>query len=137
MSTAVRKFEFAHIITYKVGSGQTVTEGFGVVFTDATTIENQGATSDLGFGVALESGTGANGDSVTVALFGPVVAVVVGTGGSTRGKKAIMKADGYADAAAHDSDNTGNSSIYGIFMETGIAADKVGMQMIVGNRGNA
>lgn len=138
MGTAVRKFEFAHIITYAVASGQTVTEGYGVVFhTDSEHVANQGASSDLGIGVALESGTGANSDSVTIALFGPVVAVVVGTGGSTYGKKAIMKADGFADAAAHDSDNTGNSAIYGIFMETGIATNVVGMQMIIGNRGNA
>lgn len=138
MSTALRKFEYAHIKSYAVAAAQTVTAGMGVVFhTDSEHVANQGASSDLGIGVALESGTGAAGSTVMVALYGPVVPVLVGTGGATYGTKAIHVADGFTDAPAHDSSGGTDNAIYGIFMQTGVATNIVGMQIIASNRGSA
>ena len=72
---------------------------------------------------------------VEIYLFGPVIPVTVGTGGATRGTKAVAVADGFTDAATHDSDGTGNESNYGVFMQTGTAGQIIGMMLMVGNRG--
>jgi len=136
MSTALRKFEFAHIKEYTVAAGQSATLGRAVLLSGAdTTIGTAGAGSDLAIGIALE--TAAAGARCQVALFGPVVAVVVGTGNATRGKKAILAADGLIDAPAHDSSGATDNQIYGIFMQSGVATNIVGMMLAPSNRGSA
>lgn len=135
MSTALRKFEFAHIKEYTVKAGGSATEGRAVLLDSDTTISNAGADSDLAIGVALE--TAAAGARCQVALFGPVVAVLVGTGNATRGKKSILVADGFIDAPAHDSSGATNDQIYGIFMQSGVATDRIGMILCPSNRGSA
>ena len=136
MSTALRKYEFAHIKEFTVAAGQSATAGRAVLLSGAdTTIGTAGADSDLAIGFALE--TAAAGARCQVALLGPVVPVVVGTGACTRGKKAILVADGVTDAPAHDSSGGTDDQIYGIFMQTGVKGDTVGMILAPSNRGSA
>jgi hypothetical protein len=135
MSTALRKFEFAHIKEYTVVAGGSATLGYLAILTAATTVDDGATGSDLGIGVFL--GAAAAGERVEVALMGPVVPVTVGTGGATLGLKAIFLNDGFTDAPAHDSSGATNNAIYGVFMETGVAGDRVGMMMALGNRGSA
>lgn len=133
---AKKKIDFAHISTYTVAATKSVTKGFPVIFSGADNeIENSGAGSDLIMGVALE--TGAAGDRVQVLHPVPVVPMKVGTGGATRGKKLKMAADGVTDAAAHDSSGTTDDSIVGIAMQSGVAADMIGVMPTFGNRGAA
>ena len=122
---ATNKDQFATKMQFVVETASTVTAGRAVVCGNADgEALNAGADSDLAIGIALTSGTA--GQKVDVALFGPVIPVLVGTGGATRGTKMILVADGVTDAPAHDSDGTGNEAIYGIFIESGVAGDTVG-----------
>lgn len=133
MSTALRKLKNATYHTFTVAAGQAVTVGELVVMASDTTVQDAGGASDLGIGIAVASAVA--GARVDVYLLGPVVPVAVGTGGATRGTKAVAVADGFTDSAAHDSDGTGNASIYGIFMQTGTVGQVVGLMLAAGNRG--
>jgi hypothetical protein len=133
MSTATQITDYAHRITYTASAGCTL--GMMAVFTAATTVADGGAASDLGIGTF--EATAVAGEQVSVLLYGPIVRVLVGTGGATRGTKAIHVADGYTDAPAHDSSGGTDNAIYGIFMETGVATDRIGMQQVAFNRGSA
>lgn len=137
MPTARRHTKNALILTFAVASGQSVTEGEAVVLASDSTVQDAGGASDLAVGIARQSGTGANSDRVEVTMFGYAVErVLVGTGGATRGTKAKLVADGFTDATTHDSDGTGNESTYGVFMETGVVGDYVGLLLSgAGNRG--
>lgn len=133
MSTAMRHTQNALILHYTVATGDTATEGEAVKLDSDTTIDDCDAASDLAIGVALASGDA--GDIVPVAMFGhAVIPVLAGTGGATRGNKAILAADGFTDAAAHDSDGTGNASIYGVFLQSKDAGEKVGL--LIGGTSN-
>lgn len=113
------------VIPFAVGTS--VTEGEAVVFTTATTIDDAAGATDLAIGTALATSAVA-GAIVDVSMFGYAVREVkVGTGGATRGTKAVLVADGFTDAAAHDSDGVANASVYGIFLQSGVATDKVGL----------
>ena len=130
MSTALRKFEFAHIKEYTVASGQTATAGRCAVFSGSDTeVDDAGADSDLVIGIFLT--TAAAGARTSLALFGPVVPVVVGTGGATRGKKAVPVSDGVTDAATLADGDTAKPTV-GIFMQSGTAGQTVGMQLCRG-----
>lgn len=134
MSSAVRKLEHCTFKEYTVASGQAVTVGELVVMASDTTVQDAGGASDLGIGIAVESQTA--GLRVELYMFGPIVPVTVGTGGATRGTKAIAAADGFTDATAHDSDGTSNESLYGVFVESGTAGQIKGMMIgLGGNRG--
>jgi hypothetical protein len=134
-TTALRKTDFATIMRFTVASGQTATKGKPVLLSGSDDeIDDAGADSDLAVGIALE--TKAAGKECDVYLFGPVVPVLVGTGGATRGTKAVIVADGFTNAPAHNSDGTGNQAVYGIFMQTGAAGDLVGMIPAPSNRGS-
>jgi hypothetical protein len=110
------------VMEYEVASGDTATLGEAVKLDSDTTIDDCDAASDLAIGVALE--TKAAGEKCRVAMFGhAIVPVKVGTGGATRGTKAVLVATGFTDAAAHDSDGTGNESTYGIFLASADAGD--------------
>ena len=136
---AIKKFGTAAVIgTYTVASGQAATKGMPVIFASADTeVQTSATQSDTCIGVALE--TAVAGAQVQVLHYGPIVPVLVGTGGATRGKKAYFPAavDGYADAPAHSSSGSTNNAILGVFMQTGVVGDYVGMMMILGNRGSA
>lgn len=136
MSTALRKYNNGQIFDYTVAATKTVTAYKLVEFSGAdNAIEDLGAGEDLGIGVALDSGTA--GQRVRVLVPNPVVPMLVGTGGATRGKKAVVVADGVADAPAHDSSGGTDDAIYGIFMQSGIATNRVGVQLFFSNRGSA
>lgn len=117
----------------KIASGQTATKGLAIIFSGADDeIAAAGADSDLAVGVALESGVA--GDYVECAMFAPgAVEVLVGTGGATRGTKAILVADGFTNAAA-DNGGTTPKPVYGIFVNTGVAGDYVGLMPCPSNR---
>lgn len=127
MSTALRKYEFAHIWTATVAAGGAATAGRCAIFGAAdTTVDNAGAGSDLVIGIFLD--TAAAGAITRIVLFGPVVPVVVGTGGATRGTKATVVADGVTNAdALADGDDV--DPVVGIFMQSGVLGDSVGMQL--------
>lgn len=136
MSTANRLTSYTTCKSYTVATGQTATLGKMAVLASDTTAQDGGASSDLGIGVFRTSATA--GQQVDVYLFGPIVPVLVGTGGCTRGKKAIHVADGFTDAPAHDSSGTTDDAIYGVFTESGSAGDIRGMMIgLNGNRGSA
>lgn len=141
MSTALRKLENATFVECLVAAGEVTYAGRLVVVDSGVGdnyVKDAGAATDLGIGIARETLTSSTGvQRCQVTLLAPVEAVTVGTGGATVGKKAVATTDGFTDAATHDSDNTGNSSIYGIFMQTGTAGQTVGLMLGAGNRGNA
>ena len=138
MSTATRKLNYATIGNYDIAVGQTVTVGYAVTLTSDTTVQNAagGIDNDLIIGVAHTGGvsTVAGDANVDVFLFAPVVAVVVGAGGtSTRGTKAIWNAagNGWTNAAMPLVPGGANEECsYGIFLQSGTAGDVVGMQMV-------
>lgn len=117
----------------KVASGQTATKGLPILFSGADDeIGTAGADSDLAVGVAQESG--AAGAYVECVMFSPgSIVVLVGTGGATRGTKAVLVADGFTNATA-DNGGATTKPVYGIFTESGVAGDYVGLMPAVSNR---
>lgn len=133
---ALKKLDFATIMTFKVAAGQAATKGRPVILSGSDLeIATAGANSDLVIGTALE--TAAAGAECSVALVGPVVPMLVGTGGSTRGTKQVLVADGITDCAAHDSSGATDNAVIGIAMQSGVAADIIGVIQTVCNRGSA
>lgn len=136
MSTATQDLRTALIKSYTVVAGGSATLGYPAIFSGADdVVDDGGIASDLIIGIFLD--TAVAGARARVALFGPIARVVVGTGGATRGTKAVMVADGFTDAPAHDSSGATNNQIYGIFMNSGVATARVGMQLVPSNRGSA
>jgi len=137
MSTATQKTGHATIASYTVAAGQTATLGRGVILSGADDeVATAGVASDLVIGVFKE--TAAAAARVEVYLFGPVIRVEVGAGGATRGNKSEVIATGlFQDAPAHDSSGASNDQIYGIFMQSGVSGDYVGMMLAPSNRGSA
>jgi hypothetical protein len=109
---------------YTVQAAGTVTKGLGVVFGTAETECLNAGANGKSFGVALESGTAA--DVVQVALEG-IVPVLVGTGGATAGEFAVMAADGFTNQTLGG--GTTVKYIEGVFLQTGVAGDYVGMKI--------
>ena len=127
--------EQATQMRFHVATGQTVEPGRPILLSGSDDeCAHAGAGSDLAVGISQNGGTA--GDPIDAFMFGPVVPVKVGTGGATRGKKAIIVSDGVTDAPDHDSDGTGNQAIYGIFVQSGVAGDFVGMMPVPSNRGS-
>ncbi len=135
MSTAIRKTDFASRGTYTVAAGQTATLGRGCKLVTETTVQDAGANDDAIIGVFIHDA--AAGAVVDVYLYGPVVPVVVGTGGATAAAWAKPVADGYTDAPAHDSSGGTDDSLAGIFLQDGVVGDRVGMMLVRQNRGSA
>jgi hypothetical protein len=137
MSTALRKQNFATFHQFTVVAGGAATQGMAVFLSGAdTTVDNCAADADTGIGIAMQTATA--GNTVEVALFGPVVACLVGTGGATRSTKAILVTDGFTDAPAHDSSGATNDQTYGTFMQSGSATERVGLLLSgASNRGSA
>jgi hypothetical protein len=139
---ALKKLGAGAVIgTYTVAASQTVRAGMPVILSGSdTAIDEAIISNDLCIGVALGTpGTSYAAAAVVQVLhYGPIVPVLVGTGDATRGKKAVVSAsaDGMCDCAAHDSDGTGNQNVQGVFMQSGVATEHVGMMMVMGNRGS-
>jgi len=137
MSTALRYLDNATIITLLVENAQTVTKN-RIVQLSANGIRLATAGSDTAIGVARDTVTGDGALLCDVTLFGPVEAMIVGTGGVTAGVKVVNVSDGVTDAPAHDADGTTNDVIMGVALETGIATQLVGVMLALGgNRGSA
>ena len=136
MSTALRKFEYQHIKSYTVEAASTATVGALAAFgASDTTVADAAGGSDGGIGVFLTGGTA--GERVDIALFSGVVAVVVGAGGATRGSKSVNIGGAFQDAPAQAAGGATADPIYGIFMQSGVAGDVVGMQLLASNRVSA
>lgn len=136
MSTAVVDLTNGIIKWYTVVAAGAATLGWAAKLDTAfTTVNNLGTGEDLGIGVFLESAVA--GARVRVLIPHPIVRVVVGTGGATISTKATWVADGFTDAPAHDSSGGTDNVIYGVFMETGVVTNRIGMQFFMGNRGSA
>lgn len=129
---AIKQLQFSILRPYPVAAGQTVTIGKTVKFgTGETDIQDAGVV-DLEIGVAVSCTDGSTGvitagKVVEVAMSGhQIVPMLVGTGGATAGKKAVVVADGVTDAAA-----TGGGTVavecVGIFVQAGVAGDVVGV----------
>ena len=112
----------------------TIRKGFPVKISDATTtpktIVECAATTDNGIGIARDAGdaTGAAGlTQIVVYGHGGIVPVLVGTGGATAGAAAKWVSDGLTDATT----GGGTTKVveYGIFEDTGVAADIVGLRL--------
>lgn len=132
---ATKKIDFAHVATMTVAASQTTTAGRVQKFAAADNqVQDSTATDDNIVGIALDSGTG--GQRVRVLLPGPIVPMVVGTGGTTRGKKQIMAANGITDAPAHQSNGATNNIIVAVAFESGVAGDLVGAIPTFTNRGS-
>jgi hypothetical protein len=117
----------------------TIRKGFPVKIQDATTtpktVQEAAAITDDIIGIARDAGdaTGAAGlKQIGVYLHGGIVPVLVGTGGATAGKQARLavpsSADGVCDVTAVGG-GTGKVTMLGIFENTGVAADYVGLRL--------
>ncbi len=136
MSTALQLTNQATKREFTVAAGQTATLGMMAILSGANDeVATAGAGVDTGIGIF--QATAAAGARVEVTLFGPVERVLVGTGGATRGTKATWVADGFTDAPAHDSSGGTDDEIWGIFMQSGVATDRVGLMLGASNRGSA
>lgn len=124
--------DYATKITRKAGG--TIVEGMLVKFGGDDDTIVAGADDDLGIGISLKGAT--TGNDVDFVAWGPVVRVKVGTGGATRGQKAKFVATGFTNAPAHDSSGATDGALYGIFMQSGVANDFVGMIAMPQNRGS-
>lgn len=133
---ALKKIDFTPIMTYLVVAAGATTKGLPVSFSGAeTTVATCTTGFDATIGTALETKTA--GQECQIALWGPVIPMVVGTGGSTYGTKQQFVADGVTDAAAHDSSGSTDDFIVGIAMQSGSAGETIGVQVMPCNRGAA
>lgn len=125
---AMRDLRNAVTKTFKVTAGKTVTKNQPVKFTPgAETIEPAGA-GELAIGFAIIDGT--EGKDVSVALpFSAIVGAKVGTGGATAGNMAVAVEDGVADAS-HASGEGDPVGVCGMFLESGVAGDVVGLGIL-------
>ena len=136
MSTATRKSNHATYGVYTVAGGGSATAGCAVILSgadDTVTIAPTG--SDLAIGIALT--TAVAGARVEVCLFNHVEAVLVAAGGATRGAKALIVNGAFQDAPAHATTGNTSNQIYGIFMQSGVSGDMVGLMLAPSNRGSA
>jgi hypothetical protein len=121
----------ALIKRYSVKNGVTLAVGNRVRFgtSDSEVDLTSGAADDTQIGTAIEAGVGNAAGSVLVdvVLDGVViVAMTVGTGGSTRGVKQLNAANGVTDAPANGGGTT-SRAIVGIAMQTGVVGDLIGV----------
>lgn len=123
---AVENLTNACIMDFTVASGQAATLGKCVKFSgDDNEIALSGATDVDTIGVALSTQTAGERVQVCMLTGGCVVKVLVGTGGATRGKYAIVTTDGVTDQTLGG--GTTVKYIVGKFVQSGSAGDYVGM----------
>jgi len=114
------------IKTFTVKGSSTATVN-RIAYLDAATgtVRDAGA-GEAGIGVFLNSYAVGAQAQLALLTAGGVVPVKVGTGGATAGKEAICVADGVADSATLGG-GTVLRNVVGIFRESGVAGDVVGM----------
>lgn len=135
MSTARRFISKGVILELTAATSEVGTVNRGMEFAAADDqCKRSGANDDLFIGIALN--TAAAGKRCQVQISG-IAAVLVGTGGATRGKKAVEVATGMTDAATHDSSGGTDQAICGVFMQSGVADDIIGMLILPNSRGSA
>jgi hypothetical protein len=124
---AENKLEFMIEKRFLIPATKTVTKGFGVKYSGANNQVENCAAGDGAIGIALESGVA--GDSVRVALLSgaTVIPIKVGTGGATLGSYAITVADGFTNRALGG--GTTAREIAGVFLDTGVAGDEIGLMV--------
>lgn len=116
----------------------TIRKGFPVKIYDATTtpktVQECSAVTDNGIGISRDAGdsSGAAGlTQIVVYGHGGIVPVLVGTGGATAGIAARLAvpsaADGVTDATTGG--GTGKIYEYGVFEDTGVVGDYVGLRL--------
>lgn len=117
----------AVILPFVVKAASAVTKGKPVKLDTSTgTVLDMAAVGDNVIGIALD--TGAAGDTVRVALWGPgVVPALVGTAGATMGAPAKYASDGLVDGTVGG--GTTKLFVCGQFLETGVAGDFVGLNL--------
>jgi hypothetical protein len=115
-----------HALRDSYVAGVAINEGDEVAFgTDDNTVVVSAINDDTAIGVAVSSAV--SGKRVEVVLYGSAILVmVVGTGGSTRGKWVWKVADGVADAPANGG-GTRPVSLVGRAMQSGVAGDQIGV----------
>lgn len=130
----LKKIDFATIITFTAGA--TCTAGVACSLSAAMTVGDAPAGSDVIVGVTLGNvgQTFLTGARVQVGLAGPVFPMKVGTGGTTRGTKQKVVADGITDAPTTLNAGATTTPIMGIALESGVAGDFVGVIMVPSNR---
>jgi len=110
-----------------VPNGQSTTANQPVTFGSADHNVQQATTGQLIAGYALQTVTGsALLPQCDVAMPGPVIPVIVGTGGATRGKFGIMASD---NTGMTDQTMGGGTTVRysnGFFTQSGVAGDMVG-----------
>ena len=119
----------ALVRSFKVGTG--VTKGKLVKFGADDDHVTDCAAGEQGIGIALETSGVAEADCQIALLAGAsIVPVLVGTGGAARGGYAVVVANGLATQAIATGTNARH--IAGIFMQTGVAGDFVGLLCMPG-----
>lgn len=116
---------------YSVKNASTIAVGQRVRFGTADTEVDltSGVGDDTCFGTALEAGVGNALGSVLidVVLDNPqIIAMLVGTGGSTRGVKQLLAANGVTDAPVNGT-GTVSRPIVGVAMQSGVVGDLIGV----------
>jgi hypothetical protein len=128
---ADKQLENALIVTRTVETAQTVVVGRVVKDGNADHECQHTGAGENGFGVVVALGKleGAAGDKVSIATLGGgiIVPVKVGTGGATRGSYAKSVSDGVTNATPAAAATGTSVYVHGIFMQSGVAADVVGM----------
>lgn len=134
---ANRHLEFAYIRPYTVETGQTVTAGKSVIFGSGdNTVQDSGGASDLIIGVARGAAGTTYAAGATVEVVHPftvVVPMLVGTGGSTRGKKQKVVSDGITDANTLGGGSTAIYSV-GVALQSGVVGDLIGVGLMLDSR---
>lgn len=155
-SRAIRQYQFGIIRSYPIEPGQQVVVGktckFGATAASGNpageaTVQDAGAASDLAIGIVRPHAKAVAGVITAASLtaneqvevlhpFSAIEAMLVGTGGTTAGKKQKVVADGITDAPANGGGTT-DVEIVGIALQGGVVGDLVGVGLMFGSRVSA
>lgn len=122
------RLDHALIMSFDNASQPAFTKGTEVKFGASDTLLAATTNADAAaIGVVYQAN--AAGKPAHVVLYGnAVVPVTVGTGGATRGVHAVRVSDGYTDAATIGGGTT-VQYIRGMFLQSGVAGDTVGLMI--------
>jgi hypothetical protein len=121
---AHQQMDNALIRAYQVGTA--VTRGKLVKLVTDDDHVTDASAAEQGIGIALETSTTADARVQVAMLAGAaIVPVLVGTGGATRGAYAAAVANGFTNQSTGG--GTVAKHIAGVFTQTGVAGDYVGL----------
>lgn len=141
MSTATRQYQFGIVRCYPIqASGQVVVGKTCVFGATAGSVQDSAGASDVPIGVVRPHPKAVAGVITAAALtpgdvvevmhpFNVIEAMLVGTGGTTNGKRQMVVSDGITDAPANGGGSTGHTTV-GIALQTGVTGDMVGVGLI-------